>query len=63
VFNELFTAYQSELLLIPDEDITITLPDGTIKTGLAHKTTPYDIAKGISQVFRNINARNKTCSC
>ena len=33
----------------PDIPIRITLPSGDVKEGLAFKTTPYDIAKSISQ--------------
>ncbi len=34
---------------LPEEQITVTLPDGSLKSGVAFKTSPYDIAKQISQ--------------
>lgn len=33
----------------PDEPISITLPDGTVKSGLAFKTSPYDVALSIAK--------------
>lgn len=33
----------------PENPIKITLPDGSVKEGVSNKTTPMDIAKGISQ--------------
>ena len=39
---------QSEALSIDEKPITITLPDGSTRAGFAGKTTPMEIAKGIS---------------
>jgi threonyl-tRNA synthetase len=33
----------------PDEAISITLPDGTVKSGVAFKTSPYDVALSIAK--------------
>ena len=30
------------------QEINVTLPDGSVKKGIAFKTSPYDIAKSIS---------------
>ena len=51
MFNELYANHQANVAALPKEEIEVTLPDGTVKTGTAHVTTPYDIAKGISQVL------------
>ena len=51
VFNELYAKHLAHLATLPQEEIQVTLPDGSIKSGTAHVTTPYDIAKGISQVI------------
>eukprot|EP01121_Diplochlamys_sp_Union-15-3_P005633 TRINITY_DN1596_c0_g1_i1.p1 TRINITY_DN1596_c0_g1~~TRINITY_DN1596_c0_g1_i1.p1 ORF type:complete len:747 (-),score=168.90 TRINITY_DN1596_c0_g1_i1:3-2243(-) len=36
-----------------EKPIKITLPDGSSKDGIAHKTTPYEIAQSISQGLAN----------
>lgn len=50
--NEVFERYWSErqtfLASLPDQPISITLPNGDIKKGIAQKTTPFDVAKQIS---------------
>jgi len=33
---------------MPQEPITVTLPDGNAKQGVSFKTTPLDVAKMIS---------------
>jgi threonyl-tRNA synthetase len=33
----------------PEEEISITLPDGTVKSGTAFKTSPYDVALSIAK--------------
>lgn len=48
-FDKLYSNYLEDLNNKPDIAISITLPNGDVKTGFAFKTTPYDIAKGISQ--------------
>jgi threonyl-tRNA synthetase len=39
---------QAEALSVDEKPITITLPDGSTRPGIAGKTTPMEIAKGIS---------------
>jgi hypothetical protein len=34
---------------LPEDPINVKLPDGTVKQGVKGKTTPYDIALGISK--------------
>lgn len=40
----------SALQSTSDTEISVTLPDGSVKKGIAFKTSPYDIAKAISSV-------------
>ncbi|CAF2400450.1 unnamed protein product [Rotaria sp. Silwood2] len=49
VWEELKTKYQNYVAAQPQVDITITLPDGKKLPGKAWKTTPNEIAQGISQ--------------
>ena len=49
VFNKYLTRYEAQIAAMPDQPITIKLPNGDVKNGIAFKTSPYDIAKGISQ--------------
>jgi threonyl-tRNA synthetase len=49
VFERLWAAKQAELQALPDTPISITMPDGTVKSGMAFKTTPLDIATAISK--------------
>lgn len=48
-FDELKAQYDDELEKREKSPIKITLPDGKEVDGLAWKTTPYEIAQGISQ--------------
>ncbi|KAK0610457.1 threonyl-tRNA synthetase [Bombardia bombarda] len=48
LFDRLFKEQQEEIAKRPHEDIQISMPDGTVKTGKSYETTPADIAKGIS---------------
>jgi threonyl-tRNA synthetase len=48
MFDSLKKKYDEELAKKPREQITITMPDGSIKTGTSYETTAGDIAKGIS---------------
>lgn len=41
--------------------ISITLPDGSVKEGIAFKTSPYDIAKAISQGLADSIIIAKVC--
>jgi threonyl-tRNA synthetase len=34
---------------LPEDPISIKLPDGTVKQGVKGKTSPYDVALGISK--------------
>ncbi|XP_045537656.1 threonine--tRNA ligase 1, cytoplasmic [Papilio machaon] len=43
------TQYQEELAAKPELSIVVTLPDGKTVEAKAWRTTPYDVAKGISQ--------------
>ncbi|CAF1410559.1 unnamed protein product [Adineta steineri] len=49
IWEELKTKYQNRVASQPQVDITITLPDGKALPGKSWKTTPNDIAMGISQ--------------
>jgi threonyl-tRNA synthetase len=48
VFDRLWDQYQKFLSSKSDQPISITLPNGEVKEGVASKTTPLDIAKSIS---------------
>ncbi len=47
-FNELYAAQVEKYAAMPQEPITVTLPDGNTKQGVSFKTTPLDVAKMIS---------------
>ena len=47
-FEELYAAQEQKYASMPQEPITITLPDGKQKEGVSFKTTPIDVAKMIS---------------
>lgn len=49
IFDKLYAEQSAKLEALEKPDITITLPDGTVKKGKAFLTTPMEIAKGISQ--------------
>jgi threonyl-tRNA synthetase len=49
IWEELKAKYQAHIASQPQVDITITLPDGKTLPGKAWKTTPNEIAMGISQ--------------
>ena len=48
-FSKLWAAREAEIAALADQEIKITLPDGSVKAGLAFKTTPLDVATGISK--------------
>ncbi len=50
-FDELLAEQQKRFAELPSQPITVTLPDGAKKEGEAFKTSPYDIARGISKQF------------
>ena len=43
------TLFLTQIAARPDITIQVTLPSGDVKAAVAFKTTPYDIAKAISQ--------------
>jgi threonyl-tRNA synthetase len=49
IFQRFWSENEAHVANLPDQEITITLPDGTVKNGIAFKTTPYDIALSISK--------------
>eukprot|EP01133_Synstelium_polycarpum_P018008 gene18008-21490_t len=49
IWEELKAEHIEKMKNLPDTPIKVTLPDGRIVDGIAFKTTPYDIAKGISR--------------
>ncbi|CAF3787285.1 unnamed protein product, partial [Rotaria magnacalcarata] len=49
IWQELKAKYQDYVAAQPQVDITITLPDGKKLPGKSWKTTPHEIAMGISQ--------------
>jgi threonyl-tRNA synthetase len=49
VFERLWKRFQESMASKPEHEITITLPNGDIKKGIAFKTTPLEIALSISK--------------
>ncbi|KAI9052515.1 hypothetical protein LZ554_003859 [Drepanopeziza brunnea f. sp. 'monogermtubi'] len=49
LFTRLKTKFDAEIAAKPREPITITLADGTVKSGTSWETTPAQIAEGISK--------------
>ncbi|XP_049284736.1 threonine--tRNA ligase 1, cytoplasmic isoform X2 [Anopheles funestus] len=49
IYDELMAQYKEELEKKEKTPIKVTLPDGKQVDGLSWQTTPYDVAKGISQ--------------
>lgn len=49
LWNKFKEKYEEELKNKTNEEISITLPDGKIIEGSSWKTTPYDVARQISQ--------------
>ena len=49
VFERYLSQYNADLAKKPDQVIKVSLPDGSVREGIDFKTSPYDIAKGISQ--------------
>ena len=50
-FQKIKERNEAERAKLPNDPIKITLPDGTVKDGIKHKTTPFEIAAGKSQIF------------
>ena len=48
MFNELKVAANARAAELPREKITVTLPNGKAFEGVSNQTTPFEIAKGIS---------------
>ena len=61
VFDRIFAENQAQVTSHPNVPIEITLPDGKVKEGLAFKTSPYDIAKSISQGLADSTVVAKVC--
>ncbi|KAI1802753.1 threonyl-tRNA synthetase [Daldinia bambusicola] len=59
LFDRLKKKYDEDIAKKPREQITITLPDGSTKTGTSWETTPGEIAKGVSNSLykRSVVAR------
>ncbi|KAI1406957.1 threonyl-tRNA synthetase [Hypoxylon sp. FL1857] len=59
LFDRLKKKYDEDVAKKPREQITITLPDGSVKVGTSWETTPGDIAKSVSNSLykRSIVAR------
>ncbi|KAI1651346.1 threonyl-tRNA synthetase [Daldinia loculata] len=59
LFDRLKKKYDEEIAKRPREQITITLPDGSVKIGTSWETTPGEIAKGVSNSLykRSVVAR------
>ena len=53
VFEELFAAHQKTMESVPEESITVELPDGKTQTVIRGKTTPLEIAAAISVGLAN----------
>lgn len=49
VFDRIFKDREAKVATLPDEPIEVTLPDGSMKSAVAFKTTPMDIALNISK--------------
>ncbi|XP_035905621.1 threonine--tRNA ligase 1, cytoplasmic isoform X1 [Anopheles stephensi] len=49
IYDELMAQYKEELEKKEKTPIKVTLPDGKQVEGLSWQTTPYDVARGISQ--------------
>uniref|UniRef100_A0A182XNS7 threonine--tRNA ligase n=1 Tax=Anopheles quadriannulatus TaxID=34691 RepID=A0A182XNS7_ANOQN len=49
IYDELMAQYKEELEKREKTPIKVTLPDGKQVDGLSWQTTPYDVARGISQ--------------
>ncbi|RYY83077.1 TGS domain-containing protein, partial [archaeon] len=49
IFDTLWQAHEAHIAALPEQAITVTLPSGEGRPGVAYKTTPYDIAKSIAQ--------------
>ncbi|KAI1086649.1 threonyl-tRNA synthetase [Rostrohypoxylon terebratum] len=59
LFDRLKKKYDEDVAKKPREQITITMPDGSIKVGTSWETSPGEIAKGISNSLykRSVVAR------
>eukprot|EP00747_Dinoflagellata_sp_TGD_P033120 gnl/TRDRNA2_/TRDRNA2_136402_c0_seq1.p1 gnl/TRDRNA2_/TRDRNA2_136402_c0~~gnl/TRDRNA2_/TRDRNA2_136402_c0_seq1.p1 ORF type:complete len:924 (+),score=186.86 gnl/TRDRNA2_/TRDRNA2_136402_c0_seq1:32-2803(+) len=53
VFERIFQENEAKIAAFPDTPIGVTLPDGSVKEGVAFKTTPMDIALNISKGLAN----------
>lgn len=53
IFDELWAIQEAELAAKIPEPIKITLPDGNVVEGQSWRTTPYEVANGISSGLAN----------
>ncbi|EGD77339.1 threonyl-tRNA synthetase isoform 2 [Salpingoeca rosetta] len=53
IFDELYKQYRAEIESKESKPIKITLPDGKVVDGESWRTTPYDVAKSISEGMAN----------
>jgi len=49
MFQKIKERNEADRAKLANDPIKITLPDGTVKEGIKHKTSPFDIAMGISK--------------
>ncbi|KAF4524461.1 hypothetical protein B566_EDAN011884 [Ephemera danica] len=49
MWNQLKASYEADLAAKTPEPIEVTLPDGKVVQGQSWRTSPYEVAKGISQ--------------
>ena len=49
MFEKIKAKRQAEIAALPEEPIKVTLPDGKVKDGVKHKTSPFDVAMTISK--------------
>lgn len=50
-FDARWAEREAQIAAMPDQAISITLPNGDVKPGFAFKTSPLDIATSISKVI------------
>ena len=62
LFQKIKERNDAEKAKLPNNPIKITLPDGTVKEGLSHKTTPFDIAMGNGLMLQCLRCCMLQCS-
>lgn len=61
LFDSLWKVQEEARENAPEVEIKITLPSGDVRSGVALKTTPYEVAKGISQGLADSTIVAKVC--